>query len=187
MLVCKLKTCWPNSSTNQPIVFNVYGSVHRKNILIYISNKTQRYTVYFIWKLLYLFRVVPLPIIRSANNCICSIWYLSHRYCHLPLYKINCVTLHLVGYISEQLMALSHTKIQDSKYGKRRPALVKKKTNNLMESTLACYISFSVNFILILCSCCQDRKTFKLLSLHQTIPTWLNRFVWHNSRTANNH
>jgi len=45
----------------------------------------QRYTVYFIWKLLYMFRVVPPPIIRSANNCIYSIWYLSHRYCYLPL------------------------------------------------------------------------------------------------------
>jgi len=40
----------------------------------------QRYTVYFIWKLLYMFRVVPPPVIRSANNCICNIWYLSHRY-----------------------------------------------------------------------------------------------------------
>ena len=38
----------------------------------------QCYTVYFIWKLLYVFRVVPPPIIRSANNCIYSIWYLLH-------------------------------------------------------------------------------------------------------------
>jgi len=45
----------------------------------------QRYTVYFIWKLLYVFRVVTPPIIRGANNCIYSIWYLSHRYCYLPL------------------------------------------------------------------------------------------------------
>jgi len=45
----------------------------------------QRYAVYFIWKLLYMFWVVPPPIIRSANNCIYSIWYLSHRYCYLPL------------------------------------------------------------------------------------------------------
>jgi hypothetical protein len=36
----------------------------------------QGYTVYFIWKLLYMFRVVPPPIIRSAN-CIYSIWYLT--------------------------------------------------------------------------------------------------------------
>jgi hypothetical protein len=38
-----------------------------------------------IWKLLYMYRAVPPPIIRSANNCIYSIWYLSHRYCYLPL------------------------------------------------------------------------------------------------------
>jgi len=45
----------------------------------------QRYTVYFIWKPLYMFRVVLPPIIRSVYNCIYSIWYLSHRYCYLPL------------------------------------------------------------------------------------------------------
>jgi hypothetical protein len=55
------------------------------NIFQYISNKMQRYTVYFIWKLLYMFRVLPPPIIGSAYNCIYSIWYLSHRYCYLPL------------------------------------------------------------------------------------------------------
>jgi hypothetical protein len=38
----------------------------------------------YIWKLLYMFRVVLPPIIRSAYNCIYSIWYLSHRYCYLP-------------------------------------------------------------------------------------------------------
>jgi len=32
-----------------------------------------------------MFRVVPPPIIRSANSCIYSIWYLSHRYCYLLL------------------------------------------------------------------------------------------------------
>jgi hypothetical protein len=45
----------------------------------------QHYTVYFIWKRLYMFRVVPSTIIRSANNCIYIIWYLSHRYCYLRL------------------------------------------------------------------------------------------------------
>jgi len=39
----------------------------------------------YIWKLLYVFRVVLPLIIRSAYNCIYSIWYLSHRYCYLPL------------------------------------------------------------------------------------------------------
>ena len=54
-------------------------------IIILISNKMQLYTVYCIWKLFYMFRGVPSPILRSANNCIYSIWYLSHRYCYLPL------------------------------------------------------------------------------------------------------
>jgi hypothetical protein len=39
----------------------------------------------YIWKLLYTFRVVLPPIIKNAYNCIYSIWYLSHRYCYLPL------------------------------------------------------------------------------------------------------
>jgi hypothetical protein len=61
-----------------------------------MPNKVQRYTVYFIWKLLYMFRGVLPPIIRSANNCIYSIWYLSHRYYYLPLPPIirsanNCI------------------------------------------------------------------------------------------------
>jgi hypothetical protein len=54
-------------------------------IFQYISNNMQRYTVCYIWKLLYMFQVVPPPIIRSAYNCIYSIWYLSHRYCYLLL------------------------------------------------------------------------------------------------------
>jgi len=39
----------------------------------------QRHTVYFIWKLLYMFWVVPSPIIRSANN------YLQHLAFVTPL------------------------------------------------------------------------------------------------------
>jgi hypothetical protein len=38
----------------------------------------QRYTVYFIWKLLYMFRVVLPPIIRRAN-------YLQHLVLVTPL------------------------------------------------------------------------------------------------------
>jgi len=56
-----------------------------KNILIYIQQDAALYSSFFFWKLLYMFRVVPPPIIRSANNCIYSIWYLSHSYCYLPL------------------------------------------------------------------------------------------------------
>ena len=35
----------------------------------------QLYIVYFICKLLYMFRVVSAPVIRSTNNSIYSIWY----------------------------------------------------------------------------------------------------------------
>jgi len=37
-------------------------------IFYYLSNKMQCYTVYFIWKLLYMFRMVPSPIIRRAKQ-----------------------------------------------------------------------------------------------------------------------
>ena len=53
------------------------------SIFRYISNKTQRYIVCYLWKLLYMFRVVSPPIIRSAYNCIYNIWYLSNRNCYL--------------------------------------------------------------------------------------------------------
>ena len=85
------------------------------NIIIfyYISNKMQRYTVYFIWKLLYIFRLVTPPISRSANNCIYSVWYLSHGYCYLPLLWKGwnwfdcaaggvCLTLRLLDAVSVQ-------------------------------------------------------------------------------------
>jgi len=42
-----------------------------------MSNKMQLQTVYFICKLLYMFRVVSPHITRNTNNCIYSIWYWS--------------------------------------------------------------------------------------------------------------
>jgi len=54
-------------------LFNIYPK--RSNVIQFI----------YIWKLLYMFRVVPPPIIRSAYNSIHSIWYLSLRHCYLPL------------------------------------------------------------------------------------------------------
>ena len=56
--------------------FNVHGSMHRKNILIYIQQDAMLHSLFYLET-----AVVPPPIIRSANNCIYSIWYLSHRYC----------------------------------------------------------------------------------------------------------
>jgi len=55
-----------------------------ENILIYIQQDATLHSL-INWKLLYMFRVVLPPIIRSANNCLYSIWYLSHPCCYLPL------------------------------------------------------------------------------------------------------
>jgi hypothetical protein len=55
------------------------------SIFQYMSNKMQRYTVYLYLETdLHVF-VVPPQIIRRAYNSIYSVWYLSHRYCYLPL------------------------------------------------------------------------------------------------------
>jgi hypothetical protein len=71
-----------------PICLNLFKYHYILQIYLFICTNfslTLSLQVYFIWKLLYMFRVVPLPIVRSANNCIYSIWYLSHRYCYLSL------------------------------------------------------------------------------------------------------
>jgi len=72
------------NNENMVIIFNLHVSVHRKNILIYVQQDAMLHSL-FIWKLLYMFRVVPPPIIRNAHNCIYSVWYLSDRYCYLLL------------------------------------------------------------------------------------------------------
>jgi len=42
----------------------------------------QQYTVY-LCKLLYMFRMVSPPIIRSSYHCIYSTWHYWDRYCYL--------------------------------------------------------------------------------------------------------
>ena len=115
-----------------PNKFNVHGSVHRENILIYVQQDATLHSL-FNCKLLYMFRVVPPPIIRSADNCKHSIWYVTPlllpaaiaagssnssysclrswwrvvvppETCRAVYSKINCVTLHHVGYILEYLL-----------------------------------------------------------------------------------
>jgi hypothetical protein len=71
------------------LLFNPYPANVEKRVSLYYSNiyltRCNVKQFIYIWKLLYMFRVVLPPIIRSAYNCIYSIWYLSHRYCYLPL------------------------------------------------------------------------------------------------------
>jgi hypothetical protein len=61
-----------------------WASSHQYSIVLVYPTRCVTQFIY-IWKLLYIFRVVLPPIISSAYICIYSIWYLSHRYCYLPL------------------------------------------------------------------------------------------------------
>ena len=60
------------------------GKIHMLMSIIVQQDATIYSLVYFC-KLLYMFRVVPPPIIRSTCNCNYSIWYLLNRYCYLTL------------------------------------------------------------------------------------------------------
>ena len=55
--------------------------------LIYFQQDGTLHSFFISGKLLYMFRVVSPPITRSTHNCIYSIWYLSNRYCYLPLLR----------------------------------------------------------------------------------------------------
>jgi hypothetical protein len=80
----------------------------------------QRYTVYFIWKLLYIFRVVPSPIIRSANNSISSIWYLLHRYGYITDY--NDIWPQIAQSYNERTKYINTSERSNlTKYGPRAP------------------------------------------------------------------
>ena len=86
------------------MLFNVHGSVHYKNNLIYVQQDATLHSLFYLEttlhvsgcttthhqerKQLYLQRLVFVRMLllpAAINNCIYSAWYLSHRYCYLPL------------------------------------------------------------------------------------------------------
>jgi hypothetical protein len=66
------------------LFFYVYGSVHRESISIIVQQDATIYSLLCFCKLLYMFRVVIPPIIRSTYNCNYGIWHWSNRLCYLP-------------------------------------------------------------------------------------------------------
>jgi len=65
-----------------------YACADKKQLLTMSVNVQQYATIYsllYFSKLLYMFRVVLSPIIRSTCNCNYSIWNWSNRFCYLPL------------------------------------------------------------------------------------------------------
>ena len=64
--------------TNVNFCFNVHGSVHRESISVTVQQDATMYSLLYFCKLLYMFRVVTPPLIRSTYNCNYSIWYWSN-------------------------------------------------------------------------------------------------------------
>jgi len=105
------------------ILFNVYGSVHRKNILIYIQQDANLHSLFYVEtalhvsggitthhqvrKQLYLQHLVfvtPLLLPAAVDTVVCAPddgWWYHPKHVEQFPDKINCVKLHLVGYILE--------------------------------------------------------------------------------------
>ena len=68
------------------LLFNVHGSVHRQNILIYIQQDATLHNLFYLETALHV----------SGDTT-------THHQEHVEQFpdKINCETLHLVGYILE--------------------------------------------------------------------------------------
>jgi hypothetical protein len=89
--------------------FNVYGSVHRKNILIYIQQDATLHSLFYLETALHVSGGT------STHYQERKQLYLQHLVLVTPLLlpaaiaagssKINCVTLHLVGHILEYFLS----------------------------------------------------------------------------------
>ena len=80
-LFCDMRQRTLNWTFRGPCIASIF-------LLIYFQQDAALDSLFISGKMLYMFdmfRVVSPPIIRSTYNCIYSIWYLSNRYCYLPL------------------------------------------------------------------------------------------------------
>ena len=66
-------------------LFYVHGSVHRESMSLIVQQDATIYSSLYFCKLLYMFRVVPPPIIWRTYNCNYTIWHWLNLYCYLPL------------------------------------------------------------------------------------------------------
>ena len=57
---------------------------------IIVQQDATMYSLLYFCKLLYMFRVVTLPIIRSTYNCNYSIWHWSNHLCRDGLISARC-------------------------------------------------------------------------------------------------
>jgi len=59
--------------------------VYRESMSIIVQQDPTMYSLLYFCKLLFIFRVVTPPIIRSTYNCNYCTWHCSNRLCYLPL------------------------------------------------------------------------------------------------------
>jgi len=66
--------------------------MHCESVSITVQQDVTIYSLLYFCKLLYMFRVVTPPVIRSTYNCNYSIWHWSNCLCYLPLWwrSWNC-------------------------------------------------------------------------------------------------
>ena len=98
--------------------YNVYGSVHRKNILMYVQQDATLHSLFYVEtalhvsggitthhqerKQLYLQHLV---IQDAVDTVVCAPddgWWYHPKHVEQFPHKINCVTLHLVGHTLER-------------------------------------------------------------------------------------
>ena len=88
---CMYKPTWMQCSCH--FFFYVHGSMHCESMSIIVQQDATIYSLVYFCKLLYMFRVVTPPVIRSTYNCNYSIWHWSNRLSYLPLSwsSWNCI------------------------------------------------------------------------------------------------
>jgi len=59
-------------------IFNVHGSVHRKNVLMYVQQDATLHSFFYLETALHVSGGSTTHH-QERKNCIYSIWYLSHR------------------------------------------------------------------------------------------------------------
>ena len=71
--------------TNCGTEFYVHGSMRHESMSIIVQQDATMYSLLYFCKLLYMFRVVTPPIIRSTYDCNHNIWHWSNCLCYLLL------------------------------------------------------------------------------------------------------
>jgi hypothetical protein len=69
---------------NNFTVFNIHGSVHSNNILIHIQQDATLHSLFHLETVLHVSGGTTTRL-QERKICFYSIWYLSHRYCYLPI------------------------------------------------------------------------------------------------------